>query len=257
MKMGRLAVTGVAVVVLSTAGACTGADEPAASSAASSPSAESAPAGSSAASKELAAAATKLTEATGKMHVTMAGGLTGDGAFDTPAKAVTMTMNLTGLGEVAVRQLGNDLYLKFGGAAAKTFGTKWMHVDASKMPTGSSLSLERNDPRNTAKMLSTTSDVTKTGTGDYSGTMDYSKAPGITAELLKGLNGTDTLVPFTAEVNSGGYLTHMTMDLEAIAQGAGKVDATYSDFGSKVDISAPAKSQTVEMPASVLQSFGG
>lgn len=258
MKMGRLAVTGVAVVALAGLSACTGDNKEPASTGASAPAAaESAATGSKAAAQELAAAATKLTSSSGKMHLTMAGGVTGDGAFDTPNQAVTMTMNMSGLGAVDVRQVGTDLYMKFGGEAAKTFGTKWMHVDASKMPSDSMLSLERNDPRNTAKMLATTTEVTKTGSGDYSGLMDYSKAPGMTAEMLKGLNGKNTQVPFTAKVNSDGYLSAMSMSLDTVAAGAGKIEAEYSDFGAKADIARPAKSQTVEMPASMLKTFGG
>ncbi|WP_436529234.1 hypothetical protein [Actinoplanes sp. HUAS TT8] len=259
MKMGRLAVTGVALVALAGLSGCSGdkTTPPATGAGASSAAAESTgAASSSAASKELAAAALKVTGSTGKIRMTMVGGMTASGAFDTPNKALDVTMDMAGLGNVGIRQVGTDLYMKFGGAAAKSFGTKWMHVDASKMPESSALSLEKNDPRNTAKLLEQTADVTKSGDGTYTGTLDISKSPSLTAEMVQSLQGKSTQVPFTAQVNADGYLTKMTLDMDKVAQGAGTMEATYSNIGSKVDIARPAKSQTVEMPESVLKTVG-
>ncbi|GAA2854695.1 hypothetical protein Acy02nite_73810 [Actinoplanes cyaneus] len=257
MKMGRLAVTGAALMALAGLSACTGNETPAASSAGSSPAAESgAAAASSAAAKELAAAALKVTESSGKIHMAMAGGMTGEGAFDTPNKALDVKMSMAGLGDVSIREVGTDLYMKFGGTAAKSFGAKWMHVDASKMPATSSLSLEKNDPRNTAKLLEQTTDVKKSG-NKFSGTLDVSKSPSLTAEMVKAMQGRSTQVPFTAEVDAKGYLTKMTMDMNSVAQGAGSVEASYTDIGSTVAIPRPAKAQTVEMSDSVLKTLGG
>ncbi|MFC3990443.1 hypothetical protein, partial [Actinoplanes siamensis] len=209
------------------------------------------------ASRELAAAAAKLTNSTGKIHMTMIGGMTGDGSFDTPKRAVDMTMTMAGLGDVSVRQIGTDLYMKFGGSAAKAYGNgKWMHVDASKMPATSSLSLEKNDPRNSAKMLAEATEVKETSAGRYAGTIDISKSPTVTAEMLKALAGKSTQVPFTAEVKDG-YLSKMSLDMDSVVKGAGSVDATYSDFGAKVEVAKPARSETVEMPESALKSLGG
>ncbi|MFI1993665.1 hypothetical protein [Actinoplanes sp. NPDC020271] len=257
MKMGRLAVTGAALVALAGLSACTDKETPAASSTGAAPVAESATASASAAAKELGAAALKVTESSGKIHMTMAGGMTGEGAFDTPNKALDITMTMAGLGDVSIREVGTDMYMKFGGAAAKSFGNgKWMHIDASKMPETSALSLEKNDPRNTAKLLEQTTDVKKSG-NTFTGTLDITKSPSLTAEMVKAMQGKSTQVPFTAQVDSDGYLTKMTMDMNAVAQGAGKVEASYTDIGSKVAIARPAKNQTVEMSDSVLKSIGG
>ncbi|WP_221322630.1 hypothetical protein [Actinoplanes sp. L3-i22] len=260
MRIRRLAVTGAALVALAGLSACTAKDTPAttgAGASAGAPAVESTAGAPSDASKELAAAATKLTSSSGKIHMTMTGGMTGEGAFDTPNRVVDMTMALAGFGDISVRQIGTDLYVKVGGAAAKSFGTKWMHLDASKMPATSALSLEKNDPRNSAKMLESSTDVKKTGDGKFAGTIDITKSPTATAEMLKGLAGKTTQVPFTAEVDGDGNLSRMSLDMDSVAQGAGKVDAIYSDIGSKVTVAAPAKAQTIEMSDSALKSIGG
>jgi hypothetical protein len=263
MKMGRLAVTGVTLVALAGLSACGDKNTPTAStggtgSSVAATAAATTAAAASAPTEELVAAANKLTSSTGKIHMTMVGGITADGAFDSANKLVDMKMLMPGAGDISVRQVGNDLYMKYGGAAAASFAHgKWMHIDASKMPSTSALSLEKNDPRNSAKMLEQATDVTKTGDGTFSGTIDIAKSPTATEQLLAMLKGKSTMVPFTAEVNSDGYLSKMSLDMDSVVAGAGQTVATYSDMGTKVSVAAPPKSKTVEMPASALKLMGG
>ncbi|WIM94188.1 hypothetical protein ACTOB_006191 [Actinoplanes oblitus] len=261
MKMRRLAVTGVALVALAGMGAC-GDKKPApagATGATGAPAATTttaAAAQSSAARTELLAGVTKLTGTSARIHMTSFGGIVGDGSFDGAKKLVDMKLDMGSLGSVNMRTIGADLYMRYGGAAAKTFANgKWMHIDATKMPAGSALSMAKNDPRNSAKMLEAATAVTKTGKGRFSGTLDIAKSPSATPQLLKLLDGKDTRMPFTAEVDADGYLSAMSVDLSAI--GAGQSVATYSDMGAKVTVAKPPAKQTVEMPKSALQAMGG
>ncbi|BCJ40862.1 hypothetical protein GCM10010168_48390 [Actinoplanes ianthinogenes] len=260
MKMRRLAVTGVAVMALAGMGAC-GDKKPAPATDAGATGAPAAAttaaaAGSSEAKSELLAGVTKLTSSSAKIHMTSFGGIVGDGAFDGPKKLVDMKLDMGSLGSVSMRQLGTDLYMRYGGPAAKNFANgKWMHIDASKMPAGSALSMEKNDPRNSAKMLESATEVKAAGKGKYSGTLDIAKSPSATPQLLKLLDGKDTQVPFTAEINSDGYLSKMSVDLSGI--GAGESVATYADMGTPVTVTKPPAQQTVEMPKSALQAMGG
>ncbi|GIE90203.1 hypothetical protein [Actinoplanes regularis] len=245
MSMGRLAVTGAALLALAGLSACDD-KEPAA---AGTPEATSA--ASAAAAKELAAAATKLTASSGKLDLTMTGGVTGTGAFDTKHKLLDLKLDLTGFGDVSVRAIGDDLYVKVSGSLAKSFaGGDWMHLDAAKMPAGSTLSPARIDPRIAVQVLTEATGVRKTGDRTYTGTVDSEKLP-----LTGGFAAAD--VPFTAEVAPGGYLSKLTLDSEAVVPGSGKTVTSYSEIGAKVDVKAPAKSQTVEMPAKTLQALGG
>ncbi|KUL35272.1 hypothetical protein [Actinoplanes awajinensis] len=264
MKMGRLAVTGVALVTLAGLSACGEKKEPALTNGAAVNSAAAtaettAAAAPGDASAELVAAAQKLTSSSGKIHLTSVGGIVADGAFDASNKLMSLKMDMSSLGTVDMRQVSNDLYIKYGGPAAKNFANgKWMHIDASKMPSSSPLSLEKNDPRNSAKMIeAAASDVKKTGDGTFSGTIDITKSPSSSEQLLKALEGKSKQIPFTAEVNSDGYLTKMALDMDSIQAGAGETVANYSGMGTKVSVSAPPTSQTVEMPKSAIAMMGG
>ncbi len=244
MKMGRLAVTGVALLTLAGLSGCDDKKEPAAGG-----SPEATSTASAAAAKELAAAATKLTASSGKVDLTMAGGMTGTGAFDTEHRLLDLKLDVTGFGDVSVRAIGDDLYVKLGGSLGKSFaGGNWMHLDAAKMPAGSTLSPAKIDPRVAVRVLTEAAGVRKTGDRTYVGTVDSAKLP-----LTSGLGSGD--VPFTAEVAPGGYLSKLTLDSEAVAPGSGKTVTAYSEIGAKVDVKAPAKS--VEMPAATLKALSG
>ncbi|GAA4587887.1 hypothetical protein BJY16_008370 [Actinoplanes octamycinicus] len=260
MKMRRLAVTGVALVALAGMGACGdkkpapatgGGTTGAAAAATTAPAADSADAKAA-----LLAGVTKLTSSSAKIHMTSFGGIVGDGSFDASKKLVDLKLDMGSLGDVSMRQVGTELYFRYGGAAAKNFANgKWMHIDASKMPADSALSLEKNDPRNSAKMLESATEVKQAGQGKFEGTLDIAKSPSATPQLLKLLDGKNTQMPFTAEVNADGYLTKMAVDLSEI--GAGETVATYSDMGTPVTVTKPPAKQTVEMPKSALQAMGG
>ncbi|GIF16467.1 hypothetical protein Ate01nite_64990 [Actinoplanes teichomyceticus] len=255
--MGRLAVTGVTLVALAGLSACGDKGTPATTTGGTGSTAAAATTAPANPAEELVAAARKLTGSSGKIHLTSVGGITADGSFDAENRLIALTLDMSSLGSTAeMRQIGNDLYVKYGGDAAKSFADgKWMHIDASKMPSTSALSLEKNDPRNSAKMLEAAIGVTKTGDGTFTGSVDMSKSPSATPEMVKLLKG--KTVPFTAEVDGQGYLSKMALDIDSVISGGGQTVASYSDMGTKVSVSAPPASQTVEMPKSAITMMGG
>src|SRR5215212_5954505 len=92
---------------------------------------------------ELAAAATKLSTESLKVKMEMAAGLNAEGVANADGTQADMTMTMAMGGEdtkIAMRKVGDDIYVKFDGALGSMLGGKsgkWMHADASKLPEGS------------------------------------------------------------------------------------------------------------------------
>lgn len=260
MKTPRLSIAGVALAVVATLGACGSGDEsniattgPGAGSPAAATTEAEVPEG---ALGELVAAAEKTTATTAKVAMT-SGSVSVDGAFDAVGKLVEMDSDFGASGKLQVRRIGDDLYLKASGAIAASYtgnGRKWLHVDAGKQ-TGT-LSVEQNDPSSTAKLLaSAVTDVTGSG-GSYTGTLDMTKSPTMAGTIGSAAGDKIKAIPFTAEVEDG-YLTTVTLDMSALAPGAGKSVTEYSAFGAPVDVQAPAAGETTEMSAADIKKMGG
>ncbi|MBL7255075.1 hypothetical protein [Paractinoplanes lichenicola] len=219
-----------------------------------------APAAAAGPAAELEAAATKLSDAPVKVDVISLAGVTISGAFDAKAQQGDMTMELGPAGGMSMKQLGNDLYVKVTGSMAAAVegaaAKKWMHIDLSTVPESSSLNIKNNDPKVTAKLLTSAMSVKKTGDNKFSGTVDMTKSPTFNAQTAKGLAGKMKAVPFTAEVDAEGRLVELTFDMEKIAAGAGEMITRYSDFGVPVAVEAPPAAQVVEMPASFKKAMG-
>ncbi|GAB2629001.1 hypothetical protein Aab01nite_21100 [Paractinoplanes abujensis] len=209
---------------------------------------------------ELEAAAVKLSDAPVKVDVVSVAGVTITGAFDAKAQRGDMTMELGPAGGMSMKQLGNDLYVQVKGAMANAVddaaARKWMHIDLSTVPESSSLNIKNNDPRVTAKLLTSAMQVKKTGEHTFSGTVDLTKSPTYNAQAAKGLAAKMKAVPFTAETDTDGRLAELTFDMEKIAPGAGEMITRYSDFGVPVAVKAPPAAQVVEMPASFRKAMG-
>ena len=260
MRIRRLAIATVAVGAILGAGGCgdsgNGSGTTAGAPAATTAAATTTPADPKA---ELAATYAKFAETTVKFKTTAAGGVAIDGAIDGRTKAADMKTAVGASGSMATRQVGTDLYVKADGQMGSAIGAaagKWMHIDMSTVPDSSPISVKNSDPANTAKMLSYTDGVTKTGDRAFKGTLDMTKSPTANSAQLKALGTKATKVPFTAATDEQGRLTEFTIDLETIAPGAGKMTATYYDYGAPVDVKAPAASEVVEMPAKFRKAMG-
>lgn len=209
---------------------------------------------------ELEAAAVKLSDLPVKVDVISLAGITITGSFDAKAQRGDMSMELGPAGGMSMRQVGNDLYVKVTGSMAGAIdgasAKKWMHIDLSQVSETSSLNIKNNDPRVTAKLLTSAMQVKKTGERSFSGTVDLTKSPTYNAQASKGFAGKMKAVPFTAEVDAEGRLEELTFDMEDVAPGAGEMITRYSDFGVPVSVQAPPAAQVVEMPPAFAKAMG-
>jgi hypothetical protein len=212
----------------------------------------------------LAAAAQKLGEESLRFKMEMVGSITASGVADPKAGNAQMAMDMGALGEdakIELRKVGDDIFFNFGKVAGSMPGAKsgkpWMHLDATKLPADSSFNMmSPDDPAGTKKMITAMTKVERVGANGYRGTLDLAKSPTYNKnDSLKALAG-NTLVPFTASTDAEGRLVELTLDMSALGAssgagavpGGGKVKTTYSDFGTKVSVSAPSAGEVQEFP---------
>ncbi|SNY08314.1 hypothetical protein [Paractinoplanes atraurantiacus] len=260
----RPAIAGLTLAAVLVAGGCSGdskTDTKGASPAgdttvSAAPPATTAPAS---ASEELTQAYAKFSDTPVKFELASAAGIAGTGAIDAKTKSSEMTTDLASAGSMVTRQIGKDLYVKTEGQVGDAIGAtagKWMHIDVSQVPDSSPISIKNTDPANTAKLITTASEVTKTGDHTFKGTLDMTKSATANATMLKALGAKAKAVPFTAETDAEGRLTKLSMALESIAPGAGEMTATYSNWGEPVNVAKPAAGEVVEMPAKFRKAMG-
>jgi hypothetical protein len=254
MRNRRLAIAGLALVAALGLTGCGPSDSAGGSG---TPAAEqtSAPADPAA---ELAAAATKLSGESLKIKLESAG-LNAEGIASADGTQMDMTMKL-GLGgsddsAMKMRKVGDDLYIKMGGALGKAIGAdadKWMHVDASKLSPDHPFAMNGGNPKDASKMIAATTNVEKTGEGAYKGVLDMTKTPNANQKSMETLGEKAKAVPFTAKVDAEGRLTELVIDADAMMPGAGKMTTAYYDFGTPVSVKAPAAKDVKEMPKALL-----
>jgi hypothetical protein len=270
MRTPRLAGLGLvttAAVALAVAGCDNASTTPGATGASEAPttgasSASSASPADPAAASALATATAKLDQTSFKITVTSGSGFKLTGAIDAPHSTGTADVTATGPNaSVAIKTLliSQDLYVQIPGIT-KT-GT-WTHVDGSRLPADASIGLKPDqiDPVNTAKLLSSTTDVHSTGSNAYAGTLDLTKAAGlagVSKVTIDGYGQAASQVPFTAGVDSQGQLQELTIDLPPVnGQKTAPIDVLYSDYGAPVNVQRPAASNVTEAPDSIYKALG-
>ena len=150
--------------------------------------------------------------------------------------------------EIAIRKLGDDMYMRFTGGLANVMGTKWMHLDAADLKAGSNFAvMPKDDPTGAQSLAKAVTQVAKQG-DTYTGVIDITKAPSLNKDSLKALGAKSSTVPFTAKVDDSGRLVEMSVDMSALAPTAGTMKTTYSDFGTEVDVNKPPAAQVTEPP---------
>lgn len=260
MRNRRLAIAGLALVAalgLTGCGPADGQAQPGTSAAAAAEQGDPA--------AELAAAAQKLGEQSLRFKMQMVGSISASGEADPKAGQARMSMDMGALGDgnkIELRKVGNDVYMRFGGAVGQMLGGKsdkeWMHIDATKLPAGSSFNMmSPDDPAGTKAMVTAMTKVERVGANGFQGSLDLAKSPTYNKkDALKSLGG-NTLVPFTAKTDEQGRLVELTLDMSGLGASAGpgavpgdgKIKTTYSDFGTKVAVEAPPAAQVQELPA--------
>ncbi len=255
-RSARLGVVVVAALAVGAAG-CTATDSnrpPPAATAASSAPAQEAP------REALQAAARKLGEDTVKVRMSMGTAMDASGMMDPRNRKVRMAMEVGGTERVKMQiiGIGTDAYLKFEGKAAQAVGSKWLHIDASKLPPGSGLDMMPNgDPAGVNNMVQGLVDVERDGARGFKGTLDLTKSPTIDKNTVKALGPKATAMPFTAQADEQGRLTAMEIDMKSLDPSAGTILVRYSDFGTPVDVEKPAADQVTEAPPALINSLGG
>ncbi|WP_430786524.1 hypothetical protein [Actinoplanes sp. G11-F43] len=259
MNSARLAVAGAALMAVTALGACGSGDD---TTPAAGTTGAAAPATTAAEPEDargrLIAAAEKTTSTTAKVK-NSSGTISMTGQIDVPNQLVELTSDFGSAGRIDTRRVGNDLYFKATGKIAASYsgnGKKWLHIDGSTRPAGSSLSLDQNDPAGSAKLLTVaTADVEEAGAGEFKGTLDLTKSPaiGLVPEAAKAKY---SAVPFVAEV-ADGYLTKVTMDMSTVVKGAGDAVTAFSAFGEPAAITAPPAAQVIEMSDADIKKMGG
>jgi hypothetical protein len=196
--------------------------------------------------------------------------LTADGAQDATGANATRNISYTdaasGLvikGQVSL--VGDGLYAKLDLGPLTTLipglagaNGKSLKIDRTKIAsTGLAASLvpggDSTLPDNFVNGVVSAQNVSAT---EVKGTIDLSKsAPKVipAAELAK-LPATSQTVPFTATLDSQGRISKIVVSLPAISVfPAADLTTTYSDWGTPVQVTAPADADTVVAPDLVYQ----
>ena len=272
MRTPRLAGLSVAVATAAfavTGCAATDTATPAASSSAAAPATVAPSTGGSAVAADPAAVAA-LSDATAKlgaesfkMTVTAGSGFELAALIDAPGSKGTAELTAAGPNtEITVKSLllGADLYTQIPGITRS--GT-WTHLDMSRLPQGANVGLRpgRIDPVDTAKLLSSTTDVRSTGAREYAGTVDLTKASGVAGldrVTIDGYGPAAQRVPFTAGLDEQGRLSVLTLQLPTVdGKRTPPLEALYTEYGRTVTAEQPPAAAIVEAPEDVYRALGG
>jgi hypothetical protein len=216
-----------------------------------------------AATAALSSAAATLGTTSFKVTMTAGPGLTVNGAVDAPKGLGTGSLALKGESAsltVDTLLVGQDLYVRVPGV---TTAGKWTHVDVSRLPEGANVGLRPGqiDPADTARLLTAATDVQAAGARSYRGTLDLTRAAGITGidkVTVDGWGEAAHRVPFTAGLDEQGRLSALTLDLPAVAgQQAQPLEVLYTDYGTIVVAEKPAAAEITEAPESLYTTLGG
>jgi len=237
---------------------------PAATASAATP---GAPASSGAADPAAASALASATAALGttsfKITMTSGPGFKVTGLIDAPGGKGTGTLAITGPNaniQVKTLLVGQDLYVQVPGI---TKAGTWTHVDVSRLPEGANVGLRPGqiDPANTAKLLSSTTDVQQVDSRSFKGSVDLTKVAGVTGidkVTVDGLGAAAQQVPFTAGLDDQGRLSALTIQLPALnGKQSQPLEVLYTDYGIPVTAERPAAAQITEAPDSLYTTLGG
>jgi hypothetical protein len=264
MKISRPAVAGFALATVMGLAGCNasgGSGATPVSPAGSAPVSAPAPTPTADPVAELTAAAEKLEEQSVRMTMTMGTVMSASGTADPKNDKADLVMKVKAGKDsidMTMRLVGPDLYMRFGGSLGAELGSKWLHIDASKIPDDSEMNVDKLF--DAGNFLSGLAEVEKTGARSFKGELDLTKARHVDTGQLGALGVKARAVPFTAEVDDQGRLTVLVIDMAALGMPAriGKeIRAEYSDFGAPVTVQAPKKSQVREMPAEMRKAFIG
>lgn len=185
---------------------------------------------------------------------------TGEGAVDPPADSGKFKVVITTEGRsitIEMLVLGEQRFVKID----LLTGTKWARVDINKIKPEERDDLEIGDPASAADLFAGIVTAEKTGEGRYKGVLDLVKAKTagsglVDSDHLKALGDQARSVPFEATVDKQGRLTGLKVTTPATGgQPEAVGEITYSDFGTKPNLTAPPPDQVIEAPQKVYDVF--
>ncbi|MDI1462422.1 hypothetical protein QEZ54_15735 [Catellatospora sp. KI3] len=263
MKPSRLSllVVGAAALAVAVAG-CKGQSpdqgpRPLASvSAAASPAADELPPG-----EVLAAAQAKSKAENQKFVFNMSGdrsSMTGKGASDVANHRASASMEINAAGQKLTTetiQIGDELWLRYVGLS--TLPKQWMHVKISQLKATSLIRKSLEDPSSMSELLRSAFAVKKSGERGFEGTVDMTKSPTATPQMVAALGDEAKAVPFRVTLDDQGRISVMTIDLSRIGKTAGvtTMKAEFFGYGEPVQVQAPAPADVVEMPANLIAAL--
>lgn len=191
--------------------------------------------------------------------------MTGQGAADPAAKAMTMTASGTENSasmKMDLVAIDTDVYMKLDlGAFNSQLGItpgKYLHLDATKLGANSNLPVQPGgNPLEIDGMLAGLVDVKTTDGRNFTGTMDLTKATGsstLDADAVAKAGDKAKAVPFTAVLDDKGRMIDLKIDGSGIDPTL-SIEVSLSDFGTGVNVTKPDASQVVEAPDTVKQMF--
>jgi len=256
----------LAAAVIAVAG-CSAQNDSGTPSAGASAGTPSAPASSGAADPAAAAAlgqaAAALDDDSFKITMTSGSAFKLEGLMDAPGGKGSAELKSTGKNTeltVSTRLVGQNLYVQVPGL---TKAGTWTRIDISRLPEGANVGLRPGqiDPANTAKLLSATTDVRQNDSRSFSGSLDLTKAAGlsgISKVTIDQYGSAAQNVPFTAGLDEKGRLSALTIQLPPVnGQTVQPLEVLYTDYGVTVPDQTPAASTVVDAPADVYTALGG
>jgi hypothetical protein len=204
--------------------------------------------------------------------------MTADGATDNTNHTATMTMDLSAVAQLAGSQAGSPADWKASVILDGTTeymqlpvltklvpgGKPWIKLDLDQLAKLKGVDFSQllqvagqQDPTQALQWLQSVGNVQKVGeeqvdgvdTTKYSGTLDPQK---IAAKFAGAGLGTmltqmgTTPIPVTVWVDGDGYVRKLDESLQA-GPASVKLEATLSDFGTKVDVNPPPADQTTDL----------
>ncbi|MEU3273397.1 hypothetical protein ABZ639_21375 [Saccharomonospora sp. NPDC006951] len=230
--------------------------------------------------QELVKAASEQTQAakTSKYEMTMsAAGMeikaNGVGRYDGENTAMSMNMEMMGQ-SIEIRFVDMTMYMKVPPeAAAQMGGKEWAKIDAeSAGAQGEQFDqiAQQSDPTKTLEYIQEAGEITSSEETTLDGQkathykidLDFAKiademgtSSGMTSEQAQQLADQVGTLPMELWLNEENLPLKVTMDMGAVMEAAGapggesKMEMTYSDWGTEVEVEAPPADQVGEMPA--------
>ncbi|MGW0505284.1 hypothetical protein [Micromonospora sp. NPDC003241] len=138
---------------------------------------------------------------------------------------------------------------------------KFQHLDQNRIQGDRNLGFDfdKVDPAGSAALTQAVTEVQRTGDGNFTGTIDASKAAeagSLDQGVITALGPEANAVPFTATTDAQGRLTELVLRMPPTGAAAGQeIKMTYSDYGNATAAQKPPADQVVEAPPELYNLF--